>query len=189
MQTASGTAPYRRLLAKLRTSILAKQAKEYGIGPVRVFLLASKRMVFSNCPISIGKQPESLLSEKRTSIRVFLVFPVPMLFGISPVNSLLVNVRYLRAKKVKKMLLSRYPIFVVEAEVRSIALTHPQTEIKQRDTKIYVVVPNYYNLSIFLTVSPFKVSLTKFLSIVPGQIQNDNDFPLQNNARQVCIQI
>lgn len=88
-------APYKLLPKKLRISILVKQQKEYGIGPVRQFLLALKRTVFSKRPISIGKQPESLLSEKRTSIRFFFVFPIPMLFGIGPVSSLLVNVRYL----------------------------------------------------------------------------------------------
>ena len=32
-----------------------------------------------------------------------------------------------------------YPIVVAEVEVRSTVLTHPWIEIKQRDTKIYVV--------------------------------------------------
>ena len=66
---------------------------------MREFLLASNSMVFRKCPISIGMQPVSLLFENRTSIRVLLVFPIPRLFGIAPVNSLFVKVRYLLEKK------------------------------------------------------------------------------------------
>ena len=54
----------------------------------------------------------------------------------------------------------RYPIVVAEAEARPIALRHPQTEIKQRDPKIYVVqreeilphqgvLANHYNQSVY----------------------------------------
>ena len=92
-----------------------------------------------------------------------------------------------------------YPIVVAEAEGRSIALTHPKTKIKQRDTKtkIYVVwrkeillhppmVANHYNQSVYY-LSHYKVSFTKFFLIASERIQNSNDPTSQNNVRQVFI--
>ena len=70
------------------------------------------------------------------------------------------------------------PIVVAKAEVRSTPLTHLRTEIKQKDTKIYVVwrdeillhprvVANHYNQSVYkVYLSPShttKTLLQKFL--------------------------
>ena len=93
------------------------------------------------------------------------------------------------------------PIVVAEAKKRSITLTHPQTEIKQRNTKLYVVrreeillypqvVVNHYNQSVYKYIAhilTLRSLSTKFLTIASRQIQNDNDFTHRNNARQTFI--
>ena len=73
---------------------------------------------------------------------------------------------------------------VIEAEARSIKLTHPQTEIKQRDTKIYVVrreeIPQHPRVATNLNnQSVYKVYIsqsctTKSLNKTPPKCHSTN---------------
>ena len=101
-----------------------------------------------------------------------------------------------------------YPIVAAEAEAKakSIALTHSQIEIKQRDKNLRgskrrnsftsMVVTNYYNQSVYKWISPtltlqsvstkfLPMSLDKYKMTITPHLTNNSTS--QNNDRQVFI--